>query len=901
MPNLVGIGNSQVPTNAMLGGLAYQDSVGKVVIDKIKAKTGDTAVDIFVYDTRKDSDGGAWRYRTQNKSWYNESASVDRGARKEFPTIAIIVAENDILTIYDGDDPNIPMWMVFRAGGVNGTNMIGRTTENTNCVSMLNGLMCVGRTSFGLHMINFIADRATFKEAGYDTPYTLPIGTNRNGGNDWVGANVGGNDLVNDTIVDVAMTVLSNAPIDVATGLPVPIIAVTTPGGTNIINDDGTVTLYTNIATQHVDLHPSGYMLDGVTGAVNDNYSLFEIGNTTRVTSYGHRVGQHGYNTYLNHATGETIFEGSANKIVIAQIYGLLRIEENLNDYVSGLHNRTTSSYNTGWMAGDIKRAFLADTVTEKDGVNYALQATQHATGRLTAESYDDGDTHFHIQDDASSDNGYLAINLNGLTVGQAYKITMTRSAHAHLDTGYDHRIDHNHGTQGQTYFYHWDNNTSSSHVVTGVFVAKTSGDDDLVIYSNGAYIEISNFKIEETDDINGYELVTNGTFDNNVNSWSAQSNWGTLQHVSASGRLRSTNANNQNGFAIQQVKVLSGQTYVISADLYKGTNSQVSMQVNSVGGSQSDSTGGVTTDGTYSFQFTPDSNTIQLNMGQGLTGNGKYTEIDNVSVHLAEKDRSANNKGLQVFGTITKSPVATGAELIGYSGFSANTYFKQSGSLKVLFGTGDFSIIFWTKYSAGNDNQSFIDISSSAGGVGDPRCRIHQFHTPSGSIRFYTTGGNVVSTSNRIDDGWICVAAIRRSSGLEIYINGELENSGNNSSTNFNSSVGQMVIGMDGDGSDPLSTGSMALVRVSATAPSSEQVKKIYNDEKYLFHENAKCTLHGTSDDVKALAFDDTTNILHVGTSGGRSDFRGLNRINNTTTAVTTAISASNGLVAEQ
>ena len=48
MPNLVGIGNSQVPTNAMLGGLAYQeDSVGEVVIEKIKAKTSDTAVDIL--------------------------------------------------------------------------------------------------------------------------------------------------------------------------------------------------------------------------------------------------------------------------------------------------------------------------------------------------------------------------------------------------------------------------------------------------------------------------------------------------------------------------------------------------------------------------------------------------------------------------------------------------------------------------------------------------------------------------------------------------------------------------------------------------------------------------------------------------------------------------------------
>ena len=92
-----------------------------------------------------------------------------------------------------------------------------------------------------------------------------------------------------------------------------------------------------------------------------------------------------------------------------------------------------------------------------------------------------------------------------------------------------------------------------------------------------------------------------------------------------------------------------------------------------------------------------------------------------------------------------------------------------------------------------------------------------------------------------------------------------------------------------------------MALLRMSPSVPTEEQVIKMYNEEKCLFHENAKCVLYGTSDDVKAIAFDDTTNILHVGTSGGRSDFRGLNRINNTTTAVTTAISASNELVAEQ
>ena len=76
---------------------------------------------------------------------------------------------------------------------------------------------------------------------------------------------------------------------------------------------------------------------------------------------------------------------------------------------------------------------------------------------------------------------------------------------------------------------------------------------------------------------------------------------------------------------------------------------------------------------------------------------------------------------------------------------------------------------------------------------------------------------------------------------------------------------------------------------------------KKIYEDEKRLFAPNAKCTLHGSSDEILALAYDDSTDIIHAGTSAGRSEFVGLNRINNTTTAVATAISASNGFVADE
>ena len=94
---------------------------------------------------------------------------------------------------------------------------------------------------------------------------------------------------------------------------------------------------------------------------------------------------------------------------------------------------------------------------------------------------------------------------------------------------------------------------------------------------------------------------------------------------------------------------------------------------------------------------------------------------------------------------------------------------------------------------------------------------------------------------------------------------------------------------------------GSLALLRISATAPTAEQIAKIYNDEKVLFQENAQATLYGASDAVTALAHDPDTDLLHVGTSAGRSVFYGLRRISNTTTAVTTAISAVDGLIAEQ
>ena len=88
--------------------------------------------------------------------------------------------------------------------------------------------------------------------------------------------------------------------------------------------------------------------------------------------------------------------------------------------------------------------------------------------------------------------------------------------------------------------------------------------------------------------------------------------------------------------------------------------------------------------------------------------------------------------------------------------------------------------------------------------------------------------------------------------------------------------------------------------MRVSNSVPTPEQIAKIYNDEKFLFQENAKAKIAGTSDAVTALAYDDDTELLHVGSSWGRSVFQGLNRVEYSTDVVSTAISASNGFIVE-
>ena len=156
----------------------------------------------------------------------------------------------------------------------------------------------------------------------------------------------------------------------------------------------------------------------------------------------------------------------------------------------------------------------------------------------------------------------------------------------------------------------------------------------------------------------------------------------------------------------------------------------------------------------------------------------------------------------------------------------------------------------------------------------------------------------------------WEHLAMVRKQGKMYWYLNGR-NVSVYNDTTNYtsaNSDTHFRVGGLTYQTSNlfntnqySMSAGKLALFKTGAEAPTPEQMRELYQDEKKLFAPNAKCNNGSTNNYVRALEYDKDTDTLHVGTDVGRSDFNGLVRINTTSTPVTTVISASNGLIAEQ
>jgi len=401
--------------------------------------------------------------------------------------------------------------------------------------------------------------------------------------------------------------------------------------------------------------------------------------------------------------------------------------------------------------------------------------------------------------------------------------------------------------------------------------------------------IKLATLSDTDATNVTGTELVTNGTFDTDTSGWTALAD--TTISLSSGSMLVTAGTNSLTAGAYQSISVESFKTYTVSFDftLVSGT---CSFRVMTGANAGTISAASISSSGTYTLTFKTSATTVYLNFLY-YNASGQSGKFDNVSVRLAESDRSVNGNGLQVFGTVTKTPVATGADLVAYRGSSSSNYIKQPYNSDLDFGTGDLCVSFWYQTDSPSSNVAQMIFSNRGTSLNNFRVF---FASSALSIRVGSISTGSVSYTNT---GWSLIHVVKRSGTVYTYINGVLMATQSDSTGNISMPNGLWVLG---DGVSYFTGHSqVSLFRISATAPTAAQIAQIYSDEKVLFQDGAQATLYGSSDSVVALAFDSDAELLSVGTSAGRSDFKGLRRVNNTTTAVTTAISASNSMIVEQ
>ncbi len=74
---------------------------------------------------------------------------------------------------------------------------------------------------------------------------------------------------------------------------------------------------------------------------------------------------------------------------------------------------------------------------------------------------------------------------------------------------------------------------------------------------------------------------------------------------------------------------------------------------------------------------------------------------IDSISmVEQYIEDRSYKAKAADIYGTLTKTAVNTGTDLVEYSGFSNTNYIRENYSNDLDFATGEFNISSWVKFT---------------------------------------------------------------------------------------------------------------------------------------------------------------------------------------------------------
>ena len=824
--------------------------VGGLTIDQ--TLTGITSQ--FIYDTKTDSDGGAWRHRCQHTSWFNETASSTRSSRKEFPEVALLVTNQynfyiyDLDNVKDGTTGELEVWMKFEGGGQD-KFLWHNNTANLKVfdATAKNGYIAiaVGNTNSesysGYYWMNLVSEHAERMRSS-----TLYRTWNAGLAQRNVGTTVGWGEG------SYVLPTLGSAALATTNCTSVHMFA---HRGNNIDPDTGTLVPSIAIGMGR----PEQPNTSGNPGGI---YMIMGDGRRYNKTMSG------------NYCPYEGLCFNDYGDIVVARDnYDYVVIEE-------AARSLAGQSHPSGWSAKAFYRSNTSATYPWPMIKRYQSNGEAFApAGNLSTK-------------------GVCAVDNEVIWWSNQTGITKWWSA------------------------WLWSGTNQLGCYITSTFNTGW-------MYANCKGMHLCSTNTNTIGD-SGTQLATNHTFASNVTGWYGDSG-ASVTHSTDNGQdgqsgiARVTNGGGDNTFAIKQNDVftpedrigptfIGGARYRVKFDI-KPTFASASytLRVRAGGNATQWSITSGLTNGAWSSHdtgiITADGTPLEIG---SVGGHITAFDIDNIVVTLmSDTDKTVNNRELYLngnTGTITRTPVETGAELVGWGNFASDRFLKTDYTEIYNFGA-KMTVMFWYRDWANCTSLMHL----GPGATRNSKTSFHFYKDGGGDIRWtLSSDGNteqifeIELTENPV--GWHHVCATLTSSGEVFLFHDGVERpktSDSNSSftgTNiFSQATDQNGLNV---GIGPVGGafgGKIALLKLNSEQIYPPDVLKIYTDELKMFQPNAKITLDGTSSEIKSMTADKVRKTYLAGTSTHRSEFRGLVRINSVDTGVSTlnTLTASDGIVA--
>lgn len=373
-------------------------------------------------------------------------------------------------------------------------------------------------------------------------------------------------------------------------------------------------------------------------------------------------------------------------------------------------------------------------------------------------------------------------------------------------------------------------------------------------------------------------ELVINGDFATDITGWIDYSEGTGSISWNASGYIDLTtgiDADNE-GRAYQTIPTIIGESYVVEIVKASG-HSRVDVSFSPAGAELGFLSG--TVSGYIPFVATHTTTYINLRNVSNTSGT---SSIASVSARRVVGDRSVWQTPVNIKGNVSRTSVATGSELVGYSGFSSNNYIQvpyNGGAFEI--GTGDFFVSLWFNQTTAA-SRTIMEYQIAGGPNTNGKWFISLSSGQSAAFYAYSnTGGlTIVTASPSTSYGlgvWNNIVAVKRGETAELYLNGELTSTDTSATANFstdgiaNSSI---TIGVRQDLASALE-GSMSQIRISKTVPSPEIIREMYEQERILYQANTKAIIPSTAHTM--LSYDNEYDVVYSVTPSGSYIVKGI------------------------